>query len=105
MTGDQRRILYYLEKAGPAYAKKLAEVLRKDWRAVEEDLTALDGEGLIERVPGSTITYSAGKRGKVTKHMNHTYYRPTRHGRLTVRRMKTPPEVDLTPPWKRAGKG
>jgi predicted transcriptional regulator len=77
-TGE---ILYYLRHAGPAYAKKLAEILRQPVAQVQAHLKRMVKAGLIERVPGTMISYDAPGRGKVTKHMNHTYYRPTRQGK------------------------
>ena len=103
----QIKIVYYLQNAGPAYVKKLAEVLgleESQWDAVRAEVKALESAGLVERVPGTFVTYQTPDGGTVTKHMNHTYYSTTKQGKRFVRNLDHSPDVPLTPVYKRTSK-
>jgi hypothetical protein len=49
------------------------------------------------------VTWSDPDGGTITKHRNHTYFEPTKRGSRLARKFDPPPDVNLTPPWKRAG--
>ncbi|TVM18449.1 hypothetical protein DPQ33_06815 [Oceanidesulfovibrio indonesiensis] len=103
----QTKIVYYLQNVGPAYVKKLAEVLgleESQWDEVRAEIRALESAGLVERVPGAFVTYQTPEGGTVTKHMNHTYYRSTKKGKRFVRDLAHAPDVPLTPVYKRASR-
>jgi predicted transcriptional regulator len=98
------RIVYYLDTCGPAYAKKLAEITRAAETEVRRALKRLDNKGLIQRVTAAEVTYREGG-ATITKSRNHTYFEITRKGRRVVRNMDEAPDVNLTPVYKRSGKG
>ncbi|TVM34471.1 DUF2250 domain-containing protein [Oceanidesulfovibrio marinus] len=103
----QTKIVYYLQMVGPAYVKKLAEVLgleESQWDEVRAAIKELETASLVERVPGTFVTYQTPEGGTVTKHMNHTYYRPTKKGKRFARGLDHAPDVALTPVYKRASK-
>jgi predicted transcriptional regulator len=98
------KILFYTHKAGPAYVKKLAEILQTDQPTARDEVRGLVKAGLLERVGAAEVSYPAGKRGKVTKSRNHTYFQPTRAGKRLLRELEEPPDVTLTPVYKRSTK-
>lgn len=107
LNQTQTKIVYYLQAVGPAYVKKLAEVLgleESQWDLVRAEIKVLESAGLVERVPGAFITYQTPEGGTVTKHMNHTYYRTTKKGKRFVRNLDHTPDVPLTPVYKRASR-
>ncbi len=99
------RILFYIHRAGPVFASKLAKRLDNDPGIVRERLEALRELGYVERVKGAMIEYRLDKRSKVSKHRNHLYYSLTRKARHALRRRDTELDslgVNLRPPYKQA---
>jgi len=81
------KILRFIDYAGPEYAWRLGINIGLD---VEESRRRLEGllqKGLLERVEGNMLgNYHREKSW--TKHMNHTYYKMSREGRLYVRKLR-----------------
>ena len=80
-------ILRFIDYAGPEYAWRLGINLGMD---VEESRSRLDNlleKGLLERVEGKMLGNYHREKGW-TKHMNHTYYKITREGRLYLRSLR-----------------
>ncbi|ACX52330.1 hypothetical protein Adeg_1219 [Ammonifex degensii KC4] len=78
------KILAYLKKLGPEYAKFLARQLGLSLEESTERLRRLAARGLIKRVEGRIVKYYHRQR-KSVKHRNHTYYDITREGELLLR--------------------
>lgn len=80
-------ILKFIDYAGPEYAWRLGINIGISVEESSRRLKALLEKGLLERVEGNMLgNYHREKSW--TKHMNHTYYRITREGRLYLRRLR-----------------
>ena len=80
-------ILKFIDYAGPEYAWRLSININISWEEARERLKNLMDKGFLERVPGNMLeNYHREKNW--TKHMNHTYYRITRKGRLYLRELR-----------------
>jgi len=96
------KILYYIYNCGPVYIKKLSERLQKDFDTIRTHIKELQGIGYVERAGGRIVEYKVGRKNKVTKHRNHTYYNLTRKGRQLMRSMSDiDMNVNLKVPYKR----
>ncbi len=81
-------VLLHLKKAGVDYAKMMAKVTGLPIEKINESVEKLMKEGLIERDEGSAIKRSKARFKKAHEvHKHHTYYRLSRLGELTVRKM------------------
>ncbi|MEW6547285.1 MAG: DUF2250 domain-containing protein [Bacillota bacterium] len=81
------KILAYLKKLGPEYAKLLATRLGLSLEESRERLQRLADRGLVKRVEGRIVKYYHRRR-KSVKHRNHTYYELTREGELLLRQAR-----------------
>lgn len=97
-----QKILYYIHKAGPVFITKLAKRLNRDVESVRQSVGRLKNHKYLERVGSPLVEYRLGKRSKVTKHRNHTYFDLTRKGRLLFRDKSIQIKVNLRPPYKQA---
>lgn len=80
-------ILEFIGYAGPEYAWRLGINIGIDVSEARERLEALLAKGLLERVQGTMLeNYHRAKDW--TKHMNHTYYRLSREGKLYLRNLR-----------------
>lgn len=80
-------ILKFIDYAGPEYAWRLSININVSWEEVRERLKNLMDKEFLERVSGNMLeNYHRAKSW--TKHMNHTYYRITRKGRLYLRELR-----------------
>ncbi|MDQ0286213.1 putative transcriptional regulator [Desulfofundulus luciae] len=93
------KILAYLKKLGPEYAKLLAIRLGLSLEESTERLQRLVAKGLIKRVEGRIVKYYHRRR-KSVKHRNHTYYYLRRKGELLLRegRRKMDIHIDIEYP-------
>ncbi|MCL6561295.1 MAG: DUF2250 domain-containing protein [Firmicutes bacterium] len=81
------KILRFIDYAGPEYAWRLSINIGISWEESRRRLARLLEKGLLERVEGNMLgNYHREKSW--TKHMNHTYYRISREGRLYLRRLR-----------------
>lgn len=81
------KILKFIDYAGPEYAWRLSINIGISWEESRRRLATLLKKGLLERVEGNMLgNYHREKSW--TKHMNHTYYRISREGRLYLRRLR-----------------
>lgn len=81
------KILKFIDYAGPEYAWRLSINIGISWEESRRRLAILLEKGLLERVAGNMLgNYHREKNW--TKHMNHTYYRISREGRLYLRRLR-----------------
>lgn len=80
-------ILKFIEYAGPEYAWRLSINIGISMEEAREHLENLLWKGLVERVPGNMLD-NYHREKDWTKHMNHTYYRITREGRLYLRKLR-----------------
>lgn len=87
-------ILKFIDYAGPEYAWRLGINVGLDVEESRRRLENLLGKGLLEKVPGNMLD-GYHRQKDWTKHMNHTYYRMTREGRLYLRKLRLGSE-DLT---------
>ncbi len=78
-------ILRYLKKMGPEYPWRLGVNLGMEEKEARQRLKVLREKDLITRVKGTMLDNYHRQKGW-TKHMNHTYYRLSRRGRLYLRR-------------------
>lgn len=81
------KILDFLDYAGAEYAWRLSINIGIDVVEARERLDRLWDKGLIERVQGTILAGYHRERDWV-KHMNHTYYRISREGRLYLRELR-----------------
>jgi len=96
------KILYYIYNCGPVYIKKLSERLQKDFDTIRMHIKELQDIGYVERVSSRIVDYRVGRKNKVTKHRNHTYYDLTRKGRQLMRSMgNVDINMNLKAPYKR----
>jgi len=100
LTEVELKIIYYIFHSGPAFNKKLTTRLNKDMQTVRNSVKNLKRLGYLERVTKTLVDYRLGKRHKVTKHRNHTYYDLTRKGRLFIRQFNGNVDINLRPPYK-----
>lgn len=91
-------ILQFIDYAGPEYAWRLGINVGLDVEESRSRLENLLNKGLLEKVPGNMLVGYHRQRDWV-KHMNHTYYRITREGRLYLRKLRREQEdlIDLAP--------
>lgn len=81
------KILQFIDYAGPEYAWRLGINIGIDVQEARNRLQKLLEKGLLERVEGNMLgNYHREKSW--TKHMNHTYYRISRQGKLYVRKLR-----------------
>ena len=84
---NDMEILKFLEYAGAEYAWRLGINVGFDVVEVRERLGKLLNKGLVEKVQGTMLeNYHRAKDW--TKHMNHTYYRISREGKLYLRHLR-----------------
>ncbi len=88
------KILAYLKKLGPEYAKLLAIRLGLSLEESTERLRRLAARGLIKRVEGRIVKYYHRRR-KSVKHRNHTYYDLTREGELLLREARGKVDIHI----------
>lgn len=80
-------ILEFIGYAGPEYAWRLGINIGLEVAEARERLEALLAKGLLEKVQGTMLdNYHRAKDW--TKHMNHTYYRLSRKGKLYLRQLR-----------------
>lgn len=80
-------ILEFIGYAGPEYAWRLGINIGLEVAEARERLEALLAKGLLEKVQGTMLdNYHRAKDW--TKHMNHTYYRLSREGKLYLRQLR-----------------
>ncbi|MDO7789148.1 DUF2250 domain-containing protein [Desulforamulus aquiferis] len=85
-------ILKFIDYAGPEYAWRLGINIGIKVEEARRRLSLLLEKGYLERVEGNMLdNYHRAKDW--TKHMNHTYYRITREGRLYLRRLRRESEA------------
>lgn len=96
------KILYYIHKSGPVFFMKLAKRLNEDAEMIRDRIKGLQERDFLERVTGTMVNYRVNKRGKVTKHRNHTYYNLTRKARLYIREHEVAHDINLRAPYKQA---
>ncbi|MEG6513360.1 DUF2250 domain-containing protein [Desulforamulus ruminis] len=87
-------ILKFIEYAGPEYAWRLSINVNITVEKARECLEKLLWKGLLERVPGNMLG-NYHRQKDWTKHMNHTYYRITREGRLYLRQLRREQEEQM----------
>ncbi|WP_031513822.1 DUF2250 domain-containing protein [Desulfofalx alkaliphila] len=80
-------ILKFLDYAGAEYAWRLGINVNISRCESRERLEKLFKKGLIEKVQGIMLENYHWERDWM-KHMNHTYYRISREGRLYLRKMR-----------------
>lgn len=80
-------ILKFIDYAGAEYAWRLGINIGLDVAESRRRLEKLLEKGLLERVEGKMLE-NYHREKSWTKHMNHTYYRISREGRLYVRRLR-----------------
>lgn len=80
-------ILQFIDYAGPEYAWRLGINVGLDVEESRRRLENLLNKGLLEKVQGNMLAGYHRQKDWV-KHMNHTYYRITREGRLYLRRLR-----------------
>ena len=84
---NDMKILKFLEYAGAEYAWRLGINIGIDVVEARERLEKLLNKGLLEKVQGTMLeNYHRAKDW--TKHMNHTYYRLSREGKLYLRQLR-----------------
>ena len=84
---NDMKILKFLEYAGAEYAWRLGINIGIDVVEARERLEKLLNKGLLEKVQGTMLeNYHRAKDW--TKHMNHTYYRISREGKLYLRQLR-----------------
>lgn len=81
------KILNFLDYAGAEYPWRLGVNVGIDVEEARERLEILLTKGLIERVEGTMLAGYHRQKSWV-KHMNHTYYRISREGRLYLRKVE-----------------
>lgn len=84
-------ILKFIEYAGPEYAWRLGINIGIDTKEARERIEILLEKGLLEKVQGTMLEGYHREKDWV-KHMNHTYYRLSRKGRLFLRELRRGPE-------------
>lgn len=81
------KILEFIDYAGPEYAWRLGINIGLELEECRRRLENLLSKGFLERVEGNMLgNYHREKSW--TKHMNHTYYRTSREGRLYLRQRR-----------------
>lgn len=86
-------ILKFLDYAGAEYAWRLGINIGLNVEESRQRLEMLLWKGLLERVEGNMLeNYHRAKDW--TKHMNHTYYRISRVGRLYLRQLRREAEQE-----------
>lgn len=80
-------ILRFIDYAGPEYAWRLGINIGIDVVEARERLERLLGKGLLKKVQG-TMLGNYHRQKDWTKHMNHTYFRISRAGKLYLRRLR-----------------
>lgn len=81
------KILSFIDYAGPEYAWRLSINVGISYEESRRRLSGLIEKGLLERVEGNMLdNYHRAKSW--IKHMNHTYYRISREGRLYLRNLR-----------------
>lgn len=81
------KILDFIDYAGPEYAWRLSLNVGISYEESRRRLAGLLEKGLLERVEGNMLE-NYHREKSWTKHMNHTYYRISREGRLCLRRLR-----------------
>ncbi|MBM7623182.1 DUF2250 domain-containing protein [Sporohalobacter salinus] len=80
------QILKYIEYMGPEYAAMLSTKMKLDIEKTRRRLDILLDKKLLERVQG-TMLDNYHRKKDWTKHMNHTYYKLSRKGKLYLRNL------------------
>ncbi|MBU4533738.1 MAG: DUF2250 domain-containing protein [Eubacteriales bacterium] len=88
--GTDLAILNFIGYAGPEYAWRLGINIGIRVEEARERLESLLRKGLLEHVQG-TMLGNYHREKDWTKHMNHTYYRLSREGKLYLRRLRNNP--------------
>lgn len=85
-------ILRFIEYAGPEYAWRLGINIGIDVTEARERLERLMKKGLLEKVQGTMLEGYHREKDWI-KHMNHTYYRLSREGKLFLRKIRRDTEM------------
>ncbi|HBV98348.1 MAG TPA: hypothetical protein DEF36_15075 [Desulfotomaculum sp.] len=85
-------ILRFIEFAGPEYAWRLSINIGIDTREARDRIEALLEKELLEKVQGTMLEGYHREKDWV-KHMNHTYYRLSRKGKLFLRQLRRGPDL------------
>lgn len=80
-------ILKFIAYAGPEYAWRLGINIGIGTKEARERLETLLVKGLLEKVQGTMLEGYHREKDWV-KHMNHTYYRLSRKGKLYLRQLR-----------------
>lgn len=81
------KIMKFIDYAGPEYAWRLSINIGIGLEDARRRLEKLLEKGLLERVEGNMLD-NYHREKSWTKHMNHTYYRMSREGKLYLRRLR-----------------
>ncbi len=82
-------ILVHLKRANIDYAKSIAKTVKIELSEVEKALKHLENLKLIERSHGSAIKRTEARfKLSYEVHKHHTYYRLTKTGELTTRKLR-----------------
>ena|GEM_PF-1179180 len=87
VDSNHLNILKFIEYAGPEYAWRLGINIGIDTKEARDRLEILLEKGLLEKVQGTMLEGYHREKDWV-KHMNHTYYRLSRKGRLFLRQLR-----------------
>ncbi|MFZ5649863.1 MAG: DUF2250 domain-containing protein [Bacillota bacterium] len=87
LDGADLAILRFIEYAGPEYAWRLGINIGIGTKEARDRLQTLLEKGLLEKVQGTMLEGYHREKDWV-KHMNHTYYRLSRKGRLFLRQIR-----------------
>lgn len=87
LDGTDLSILRFIEYAGPEYAWRLGINIGIGTKEARERLQTLLEKGLLEKVQGTMLEGYHREKDWI-KHMNHTYYRLSRKGRLFLRQSR-----------------